>query len=154
MRMNGETIVFNKAINFHYDVLEEIEAGICLSGSEVKSLRLNNPNFADSYATFIKNEVWIRNFHIPILKFANFKTHIPDAERKLLLHKNEILKLQNKLVKGLTLVPKSIFFNKRGFVKVTLALAKGKKLFDKRKDLKDRDLAREVSKDLKSAMIR
>lgn len=154
MRLNGETIVFNKSIGFHYEILDEIETGIVLSGSEVKSLRMNNPNFNESYATFIKNEVWIRNFYIPILKFANFKTHIPDQERKLLLHKNEILKLQNKLTKGLTLVPKAVFFNKRGFVKIVLALAKGKKLFDKRKNLKEKDLAREVSKDLKHALTR
>jgi SsrA-binding protein len=155
MRSNGETIVFNKALNFHYDVLEDVEVGIVLSGSEVKSLRMNNPNFADSYATFVKKELFIRNFHIPILKFGSSdKSHIPDSPRKLLLHKNELVKLSSKLVKGLTIVPSAVYFNKRGFVKIKLALAKGKKLFDKRRDLKEKDLKREISKDLKSVFLK
>jgi SsrA-binding protein len=156
MRLNSETIAYNKSINFHYEVLEEIEVGIVLLGSEVKSLRINNPNFNDSYASFINNELFIKNLHIPILKYSynNSKTHIPDTQRKLLLHKNEILRLQSKLLKGLTLIPSAIYFNKRGFIKIKIALAKGKKLFDKRQDLKEKDIKRNIAKDLKEALNR
>lgn len=163
MRSNGDTIVFHKRLNFDYEVLEEIEAGIVLCGTEVKSLRINNPNFNDAYAFITnkdnkninakKNEILIKNFFIPILEFGNIKNQIQNTERKLLLHKNEILRIKNKLDKGLTLVPSAIYFNKRGFVKVKLALVKGKKLFDKRRDLKEKDLARETSKDLKKAFL-
>jgi len=151
MRMNNQSIAFNKAINFHYDVLEEIEVGIVLLGTEVKSLRTNNVNICDSYAVFIKNEFFIKNLNIPHLKFSNLKNHQSDREKKLLIHKNEMIRLKNKLIKGLTLIPKSIYFNSRGFIKIKIALSKGKKLFDKRREMKEKDIKRDQ---LKNMMIR
>ncbi len=151
MRMNNQNIAFNKAINFHYDVLEEIEVGIVLLGTEVKSLRTNNVNICDSYAVFIKNEFFIKNLNIPHLKFSNLKNHQSDREKKLLIHKNEMIRLKNKLIKGLTLIPKSIYFNSRGFIKIKIALSKGKKLFDKRREMKEKDIKRDQ---LKNMMIR
>lgn len=151
MRMNNQNIALNKAINFHYDVLEEIEVGIVLLGTEVKSLRTNNVNICDSYAVFIKNEFFIKNLNIPHLKFSNLKNHQSDREKKLLIHKNEMIRLKNKLIKGLTLIPKSIYFNSRGFIKIKIALSKGKKLFDKRREMKEKDIKRDQ---LKNMMIR
>ena len=151
MRINGARIAHNKSASFHYEILNDLEAGIVLTGSEVKSLRLHNPHMGDAYATFIGRELFLKNFNIPIVTFGSlFKKHDSNREKKLLLHKNELIKLKNNLVKGLTIIPLDIYFNKQGFVKVKLANAKGKKLFDKREDIKSKDIKRESAMAIKS----
>lgn len=154
MRQNGFNIVFNKSARFDYEILEDFEAGIVLVGSEVKSLRLYNPNFNDTYASFTGGELFLKNFNIPSLEYAKLQPHDPMRFKKLLMHKNELVRLNNKLVKGLTIVPLSVYFNKRGLIKVQLGLARGKKEFDKRQDIKNKDLKREVARDMKNFVLR
>ena len=149
MRSNGQSIAINKAAKFHYDILEDAEAGIVLKGAEVKSLRMYNANIMDAYAFFKDGELFIKNLDIPNIQFATQKKFDPRDVRKLLLHKRELKKFIGKLTKGLTIIPLAIYFTKRGFVKVKLGLAKGKKLFDKKRELKDRDMKREVARDIK-----
>lgn len=150
MRENGQSIVYNKTAKFHYEIIEDIEAGIVLAGSEVKSLRIHNPNISDAYATFINGELFLRNLDIPAIQFATQKKHEPKETRKLLLHRRELRKISSKLIKGLTLIPLGIYFNKRGYVKVKLAIAKGKKLYDKRRVAKEKDMKREVAREMKT----
>lgn len=136
----------NRKANFQYELLDRIEAGIVLSGTEVKSLRESKVNLQESYARFIKDELWLLNCHISEYKYGNINNHDPLRERKLLLTKRELRKLKSKLQeKGLTLVPVKIYF-KSSLVKLELALAKGKKLYDKRETIKKRDTERKLKR--------
>ncbi|MCL4125708.1 UNVERIFIED_CONTAM: hypothetical protein GTU68_036494 [Idotea baltica] len=122
-----------------------------LTGTEVKSIRAGRANFSDAYCIFKKGEIWILNLHISHYTAGSYNNHEPKRERKLLLNKREIKKIENKLKeKGLTLVPCNLFFNERGFAKVTISLAKGKKFFDKRNSIKDKDLKRESDRIINS----
>lgn len=136
--------ISNRRTRHEYEILDVYEAGIVLVGSEVKSLRLGKANLQDSYADLKKSEVWLHNMHISPFEKANQFNHDPVRNRKLLLHKSEIRKLIGKTSeKGLTLVPLKVYF-KNGKAKVELALCKGKKLHDRREDIKKRDTEREM----------
>ncbi|MBW7887924.1 MAG: SsrA-binding protein SmpB [Bacteroidetes bacterium] len=136
--------ISNRRARHEYEILDVYEAGIVLVGSEVKSLRLGKANLQDSYADLKKSEVWLHNMHISPFEKANQFNHAPVRNRKLLLHKSEIRKLIGKTSeKGLTLVPLKVYF-KKGKAKVELALCKGKKLHDRREDIKKRDTEREM----------
>ncbi len=141
--------IVNRKARHDYEILETYEAGIVLKGSEVKSIRMGAANLKDSYAEIKNGEVWVNNFHISPYKFASEHTnHDPYRKKKLLLHKYQIRKLIGKTKeKGLTLIPLKVY-SKHGKLKMELALAKGKKLYDKRKDIKERDLAREAEREL------
>lgn len=142
---SGE-IVKNKKALFNYELIEKYEAGIVLLGTEVKSLRERSVNVADSYASFKKGELFIVNMHISPYHFGNRNNHEPLRERKLLMKKREIKRLLGKVKEqGLTLIPISLYFSK-GKVKVELALAKGKKLHDKRETLKRKTLDIEMER--------
>ncbi len=136
---------------FHdYEILETFEAGIELSGCEVRSLRDNNAQLTDSFAMVRNGEVWLNNLHIPPFAHGNICNSDPDRKRKLLLHKNQIRYLTEKIQeKGLAVVPLKIYFNDKNRVKVEIALARGKKLYDKRNSLKERDTKREIDRALK-----
>jgi SsrA-binding protein len=137
----------NRRARFDYELLQNFEAGIELLGPEVKSLRLGRTNLAESYAAVKGNELFLLNCNIPEYVQANRFNHEPKRARKLLLHRREIDKLsQGVLREGLTIVPLKIFFNDRGRAKVDIALAKGKKLHDKRESIKERDWSREKSR--------
>jgi SsrA-binding protein len=137
-------IVTNHKGRRDYHVLETFEAGIVLSGTEVKSLRAGKGQITDAFARVEKNEVWLYNAHIDEYSHGNLENHEPKAPRKLLLHKNEIRKLFGfAAVKGNAIIPLA-FYWKNGKVKVSLAVGKGKQQFDKREDLKKRDSEREV----------
>ena len=139
-------IAKNKKALFNYELLEKYEAGIVLLGTEVKSLRERAVNMSDSYASFKKGELFIVNMHISPYHFGNRNNHEPLRERKLLMKKREIKRLFGKVKEqGLTLIPISLYFSK-GKVKVELALAKGKKLHDKRETLKRKTLDREMER--------
>jgi SsrA-binding protein len=139
-------IVTNHKGRRDYHVLETFEAGIVLSGTEVKSLRAGKGQITDAFARVDKNEVWLYNAHIDEYSHGNLQNHVPKAPRKLLLHKNEIRKLFGlAAVKGNALIPLA-FYWKNGKVKVSLAVGKGKQLYDKREDLKKRDSEREVKR--------
>ena len=149
-KTSGGQIAQNKKARHYYDLLEFVEAGIMLTGSEMKSIRQGAVNFRDSYVTFRGEEAFLIGLHIAPYNNAGYVKHDPDRDRKLLLHKREILNLAEKVQqKGLTLVPVNIHFS-NGKVKVELALGKGKKLHDQRNDLKNaaemRDAEREMSR--------
>lgn len=145
---SGE-IVKNKKALFNYEIIEKYESGIVLLGTEVKSLRERAVNMSDSYASFKKGELFIVNMHISKYHFGNINNHEPLRERKLLMKKRELKRLFGKVKEqGLTLIPISLYFSK-GKVKVEIALAKGKKLHDKRETLKRKTLDREMERYIK-----
>jgi SsrA-binding protein len=139
-----KVVADNRRARFDYEILQAFEAGIELKGSEVKSLRLGRTNLAESYAAMKGGELYLLNCNIPEYREANRFNHEPKRPRKLLLHGKEIGKLANGVLReGLTIVPLKLFFNRRGRAKVDIALAKGKKLHDKREAIKERSWDRE-----------
>jgi len=147
----SKIIITNRKAYRDYEVLESVESGIELKGSEVKSLRAAKINLDDSFARAEKEEVFLYNAHISHYTEASYLNVDPDRPRKLLLHKGQIERIIGKLTqKGLTLIPLKIYFNDRGFVKVELALCKGKKLYDKRESIKRRETDREMRRTVKN----
>lgn len=144
-----KNILVNRKARFEYTIIQTIEAGIVLQGTEVKSLRLGKANISDAYANIKDGEVWLLNLHISEYTQGNLNNHDPLRVRKLLLNRSEIRKLVVKIKeKGLTLVPLRLYFN-NGKVKVELALAKGKKVYDKREAIAKKDFKREQERKIK-----
>jgi SsrA-binding protein len=147
----SNNIATNRKAHRDYEVLESLECGIELKGSEVKSLRAAKINLNDSFARFEGPEIFLYNAHISHYAQASYLNVDPDRHRKLLLHKKQIERVNGKLTqKGLTLIPLKIYFNARGFAKIELGLCKGKKIYDKRESVKRREtdkLLRRVIKD-------
>jgi len=142
-----KVIAQNRRARHDYSILDTYEAGVALLGTEVKSLRLGRASLADAFATIDDGEVWLRGLHIPEYTHGSWTNHEPRRTRKLLLHRAEIERLVGKTREGgLTLVPLSLYFNE-GKVKCEVALAKGKKSYDKRQDLAKRDAEREVRRE-------
>lgn len=140
-------IAENRKAKFDYIIEESYECGLELEGTEVKSVKNGNISFPDSFAEIINNEVWLKNFHISEYTFSSVFNHNPDRPKKLLLHKEEIKKLTRKVEeKGYTLIPIS-FYLKNGRVKVSLGVCKGKKQFDKRASIKERDVQRDIQRE-------
>lgn len=134
----------NRRARFEYFIEDVYEAGLALTGTEVKSLRFGEGSIAESYAEVRDEQVWLVNANIPEFSHGNRHNHVPKRPRKLLLHAREISKLHGAVAReGMTLVPLSVYFNGRGRAKVELALAKGKKAHDKRETIKERDWKRE-----------
>ena len=144
---NGLKIIcLNRKASFNYFLIDLIEAGLVLKGSEIKSIRSGKVSIGDSYGIEKNGEIYLINSHIPIYRQASFSNHNPYAERKLLLNKKEIKKLIGKINKeGLTIVPTKMYF-KKGKAKIELAVAKGKKQYDKRATKKSRDWNREKAR--------
>lgn len=141
--------ILNRKARYDYEIEETYEAGIVLTGTEIKSIREGKVNIKDSYAIIRNNEIYLLNTHISQYKEGNIFNHEEDRTRKLLLHKREILKLRDKLEKdGYTIVPLKIYFVKNK-AKVQLGLAKGKKNYNKKEAIKERDIKREMEKSLK-----
>ncbi|MEO8208986.1 MAG: SsrA-binding protein SmpB [bacterium] len=141
-----KVIATNRKANFEYEILSRYEAGIVITGTEVKSLRESKVNLQEAYGRIINDEVWIINSHINEYKFGNINNHEPLRNRKLLLNKKEIRKIKQMLQeKGLTLVPLKIYF-KSSLVKVEIGIARGKKLYDKRESIKKREVERKLSR--------
>ena len=154
MTSSNKDEVKNVAVNrkaYHdYSILDTYEAGLALKGTEVKSLREGKVSLRESFAQFENNELYLMNMHISPYAFGNIFNVDPKRRRKLLLHKREIYRLKGQVQeKGLTLVPLRIYF-KRGYAKIELALAKGKKLYDKRRALAEKDAQREMEKEIKN----
>jgi SsrA-binding protein len=147
----GEKIICNNKKAFHnYFIEEKFEAGMVLKGTEVKSLRQGKANLNDSFAQVRNGEAFLNNLHISPYDFGNRENHDPDRVRKLLLHRKEIDKLHGKVrEQGYSLVPLRLYF-KNGLVKVEMGLAKGKKLFDKREDLKKKEMGRDMAQAMKN----
>ena len=136
--------VINREARFNYFILEELECGIALTGTEIKAIREGKVNLKDSYAVIRHGEVYVVNMHISEYKEGNIFNHEPTRSRKLLLHKKEILKLKEKTKQeGLTIIPLKLYF-KKDKVKVLIGICKGKKLYDKRASLKEKDLQKEA----------
>ena len=141
--------IVNRQANHNYFITDTYEAGIVLTGTEIKSIRNGKCNIKDSYAIIKNNEVYLLNAHIAIYEQGNIFNHEETRTRKLLLHKKEILKLNDKVtLEGYTLIPLKIYF-KNGLAKVSLGVCKGKHTYDKKESLKEKDIARELAKENK-----
>ena len=148
--LNKNIYLKNKPVTFEYSIEDKLTAGIVLTGSEIKSIRLSKVSFNDSYCFFFKDELWIRSLHIAEYVNAGYAGHVPVHDRKLLLRKKELSKWQGKVKeKGLTIVPLNMFINEKGYAKLEIGLGKGKKLHDKRESTKTRDMDREIKRHLK-----
>lgn len=147
----GEKLICNNKKAYHdYFIEEKLEAGLVLQGTEVKSLRAGKANLNDSFMLVREGEAFLHNLNISQYEFGNRANHQPDRSRKLLLHRHEIDRLYGKIrEKGLSVIPLRLYF-KDGLVKVEIGLAKGKKLYDKREDMKKKDSQRELSQALKN----
>lgn len=147
MSEGKKLIAENKKARFNYFIEDTYECGIQLEGTEVKSVKNGNISFPDGFAQIINNEIWIKNCHISEYSYSSIFNHNPDRPKKLLLHKEEIKKLVRKVEeKGYTLIPIE-FYLKKGMVKVLLGVCKGKKQFDKRESIKNRDVDREMQRE-------
>jgi SsrA-binding protein len=140
----------NRSAYHDYFIEDKYDAGMVLAGTEVKSVREGKVSFVDSFCVFQKGELWVKNMHIAEYRFGTTNNHIAVHDRKLLLNKKELRKLENKIKeKGHTIVPLKIFFNDKGYAKLEIGLGKGKKLFDKRDSIKKRDVEKEINRHLK-----
>lgn len=147
--------ILNRKATHEYFFVQEFSAGIMLTGTEVKSIRAGNANLTDAYCAFDQGELWVRNLYIAEYEYGTDANHLPRRNRKLLLRKPELRKLERGIKeKGSTIVPYKISFSERGFAKVTVCLAKGKKSFDKRETIKDRENKRELDRINKAYKVR
>ena len=139
----------NRSAYHEYYIEDKYDAGMVLMGTEVKSIREGKVSFVDSFCFFQKGELWVRNLHIAEYRFGTTNNHIAVHDRKLLLNKKELRKLEAKLKdKGYTIIPLGIFFNEKGLAKMKIGLGRGKKLHDKRDTIKQRDAEREMKRQL------
>jgi SsrA-binding protein len=140
----------NKKASYEFEFIETYTAGIVLSGTEIKSIRNGKASIMESYGVLDNNEIYIRNMYIQEYENGTHYNHKPRKDRKLLLNKTEIKKISRKIkLKGLTIVPINLFISKKGYAKVNIAVAKGKKLYDKREDIKLRDQKKDLDRKLK-----
>ena len=141
----------NKRATFDYEILEEYIAGVVLVGTEIKSIRLGKASLVDSYCYFESGELWIRNVNIAEYTWGTCNNHVPKRDRKLLLNRKELIKLQRSLQdRGLTVVGLRLFINDRGLAKGAIGLARGRKSYDKREYIKENDAKREMDKAMKA----
>ena len=146
-KLSNSVNIENRRAKFDFQILDTFIAGLVLKGTEIKSIREGKAALSDSYCYFRKDELYVRNMHITEYSEASFANHEPTRERKLLLNKHELNKLLKKLKdQGLTVVPLRLFINDKGYAKLEIALAKGKKQHDKREDIKKKDIEREMSR--------
>ncbi len=151
-KKQARIIATNKKAYYNYEILESFEAGISLVGSEVKSIREGRISLKESYAEIKSGEIFLISCRISPYEAANIFNHDPLRERKLLLHRREIRRLTGKIIeKGLTLIPTKVLINDRGKIKVEISLAKGKRAYQKKEAIKERDLEREMQAELKRA---
>tara|TARA_B110000008_G_scaffold80932_1_gene82609 strand:- start:12685 stop:13149 length:465 start_codon:yes stop_codon:yes gene_type:complete len=144
-------LIKNKKANFNYDISDKYTAGMVLKGTEIKSLKESKVNFSNSYCLIIDDQVYLKGMNISEYLYGNINNHDPDRDRKLLLNKNEIKQIKKKVTeKKLSIVPIKLFINNRGYVKLEIGLGKGKKSFDKREDIKKRDIDRNLRESLKN----
>lgn len=150
MALSSQINIKNKRASFEYHLIDRYVAGIQLLGTEIKSIREGKANINDSFCSFFEDGLYIRNMHIAEYSFGSFYNHEAKRDRKLLLTKKELKKLKEKgEEKGFTIVPLRIFISERGFAKVEIALAQGKKDFDKRETIKERETKRELDRVMK-----
>lgn len=152
MKIQKTVNILNKRARFEYEILDQLEAGIVLTGTEIKALRSSKASITESFCQFIEGELYIINMTIDEYKLGTFYNHKIKRERKLLLHKQELEKWGKKMKDvGNTIVPLKLYINDRGKAKLQIALARGKKLFDKRQSIKDRDNKRQLERIIKKS---
>ncbi len=152
MKIEKTVNILNKRARFEYEILEQIEAGIVLTGTEIKALRSSKASITESFCQFVEGELFIVNMSIDEYKLGTFYNHKIKRERKLLLHKRELQKFEKKLKDiGNTIIPLKLYINDSGIAKVLIALGKGKKLFDKRETIKNREIKRNIDRILKKS---
>lgn len=143
--------ITNRKAKFNYEFIDTYKAGMVLTGTEIKSIKEGKVNLGDSFCYLRNGELWMKNLHISEYKNGSYANHEPMRLRKLLLNKKEIRKLEGKIKeKGLTIIPYKLFFNERGIAKIEIALARGKKSYDKRETIKERDTQKEIQRVKKS----
>jgi len=146
--MISKVSIKNRKASFEYEFIQKYTAGIILVGTEIKSIRANKASISDAYCVIIDSEVIIKNLHISEYKYASFSNHEPKRERKLLLNKQEINKIKSRVQeKGFALVPIRLFINDKGIAKLEIAVAKGKKIYDKRESIKEKDIKRNIERE-------
>lgn len=146
-RFSDKVNIKNRKASYEYEYIDTYTAGIVLKGTEIKSIRESKVSLQESYCYFNKGELFIKGMHIAPYEQANVFNHDPLRDRKLLLHKKELKKIESALnEKGLTVIPTKLFISDRGHAKINIAVAKGKKLHDKRQSIKEKDMKRELSK--------
>lgn len=139
----------NKRATFEYFLLDEYNAGLVLTGTEIKSIRDGKANLADAYCVFIGNELFVREMHVSEYRFGSYLNHPAKRDRKLLLTRKELRKLQNKIKeRGLTIIPVMLYVNPSGLAKLQISLARGKKFYDKRDSIKEKDSRRDLERQL------
>ncbi|HQP90431.1 MAG TPA: SsrA-binding protein SmpB [Bacteroidales bacterium] len=148
--MTNKVEIVNKKAKFEYTILDKYEAGIVLTGTEIKSIRQNKASLSDAYCVFKDGELWVKNLHISEYANGTYNNHDPKRDRKLLLHKYQLKRLESKIKEsGLTIVPLRLYLNDKGLAKLEIALVRGKKEYDKREAIKKRESERNISKYLK-----
>ncbi len=152
MKIEKTVTILNKRARFEYEILEEIEAGMVLTGTEIKSLRSSKASITESFCQFIEGELYIINMTIDEYKLGTFYNHKSKRERKLLLHRRELQKFEKKLKDvGNTIIPLKLYINGKGKAKILIALSRGKKLYDKRESIKERENKRNIDRFLKKS---
>lgn len=150
LKPRNDINIKNKKAFFEYEIIESITAGIQLQGTEIKSIREGKAGLVDSYCQFFDGELYVKNMHIAEYFFGNLRNHEAKRERKLLLQRKELKKLERKVKEtGLTIVPLRLYLNDKGFAKLDIGLAKGKKVYDKRETMKQNDARREIDREMK-----
>jgi SsrA-binding protein len=150
MALPDHISILNKKASYEFSFLDKYVAGLQLTGTEIKSIRLGKANITDGFCVFQNGELIARNIQINEYEKGTHYNHAPKRDRKLLLNKHELRKLEGKLKdQGLTIIPTKLFINEKGWAKLEIALAKGKKLFDKREDIKKKDVQREIARRVK-----
>ena len=143
----NQITIKNKRTSFDYELLETFTAGLVLTGTEIKSIRLGKASLVDTFAIVERGEVWVKNMYVAEYFFGTYNNHAPRRDRKLLLNRKEIRRLQTAAKdRGFTLVPIRLFINERGLAKLVLAIARGKKEYDKRQSIRERDDRREMDR--------
>ena len=147
MSYSNNIVIKNKKASFDYEFIETFVAGIVLTGTEIKSIRLGKASLVDTYCIFVKRELWMKNMNISEYFYGSYNNHVARRDRKLLLNRKELNKIERlSQTTGLTIIPVKLFINEKGLVKVAIAVAKGKKEYDKRQTLRDRDDKRDMDR--------
>lgn len=149
--MKKDVLIKNKRATFDYELVDKFTAGIVLVGTEIKSIRLGKAGLVDTFCFFAgNNELWVKNMNISEYSFGSYNNHLPRRDRKLLLNRKELIKLQREVKdNGMTIVPTKLFINEKGLCKLEIALARGKKEYDKRESIKEKDAKRDIDRYMK-----
>jgi SsrA-binding protein len=146
-KTTAQISIKNRKAEFEYFLQAKYTAGVVLTGTEIKSIRAGKASFSDTYCGFVNNELWVHNLHISEYLAGSYNNHEPKRDRKLLLTKRELRKIQSKLnEKGTTVIPTLLYVNEKGYAKLDIALAKGKKMYDKRESIKEKDNRRAANR--------